>query len=99
VELLEQAEAAAQRRRQPALEAIGENYIFLAEPDRAGHLVIKRRRDGSRDGYAVAWDGTPLVAIRADGDRLYVRTKKNEGWITKSYKGTWAMSDANALEG
>lgn len=98
VELLEQAEAAAQRRRQPALEAIGENYIFLTEPNRAGHLEIKRKRDGSRDGYAVAWDGTPLVAIEADGDRLYVRTKKNEGWITKSYKGTWAMSDANTLE-
>ena len=98
VELLEAAEAKAQQQRQPALEAIGDNYIFLTEPHRAGHLEIRRKADGSRDGYAAAWDGTPLSEIRAEGDRLYVRTDRNEGWITKNFKGSWAMSDSNALE-
>jgi hypothetical protein len=97
VELLENAEAELQRRRQPELEAVGDNYVFRSEPDRAGHLEVRRRSDGSRDGYAVAWDGTPLVEIRADGDRLYVRTDRNEGWITRNHKGNWAMSDATAL--
>ncbi len=98
VELLEKAEADAQRRRQPRLEAVGDNYVFVTEPDRAGHVEIKRRSDDSRDGYAVAWDGTPLVEVRADGDRLYVRTERNEGWITKNHKGSWAMSDSTALD-
>jgi hypothetical protein len=98
VDLLEAAEADAQSRRQPALEAIGDNYIFRTEPHRAGHLVIVRKGDGSRDGFAVAWDGAPLSEIRADGDRLYVRTERNEGWITKSYKNNWSMSDASSLE-
>jgi serine/threonine protein kinase len=97
VELLEAAEATAQQQRQPALKASGANYVFLTEPNRAGHLEIRRKTDGSRDGFAVAWDGTPLSELRADGDRLYVRTAHNEGWITKNFKGSWALSDSNAL--
>ena len=99
VALLENAEAELQRRRQPELESVGDNYIFRTEPDRAGHLEVRRKSDGSRDGYAVAWDGSALVEIRAEGDRLYVRTERNEGWITRNYKGSWTMSDANALDG
>jgi hypothetical protein len=97
-ELLEQAEEEAQRRRQPRLESEGANYVFRTEPDKAGGIVVFRKSDESRDGYAVAWPGTPLVEIRAEGDRLYVRSDRNEGWITRSHKENWSLSEAQSLE-
>lgn len=96
-ERLEQAEEKARRSRQPVLESQGDSYVFRTEPDIAGGIVVLRKEDGSRDGYAVAWIGTPLSEIRAEGDRLYVRTERNQGWITRSHKGTWSMSAAESL--
>lgn len=97
-ELLEQAEEEAQRRRQHQLESEGANYVFRTEPENPGGIVVYRKSDGSRDGFAVAWPGTPLVEIRADGDRLYVRTERTEGWISRSYKENWSLSAATSLE-
>ena len=93
-ELLQQAEAERQSQRQPEFRSEGDNYTFATEPERPGGLVIYRKSDGSRDGYAIAWVGTPLLMIRADGDRLYVRTARSEGWITKSHKGSWTLSQS-----
>lgn len=96
-ELLEQAEAAAQRSGQPLLEGVGDNYVFRTDPERAGVIDVLRKSDGSRDGLAAAWIGAALVEIRADGDRLHVRTERNQGWITRNYKGSWALSDAQPI--
>jgi hypothetical protein len=46
----------------------------------------------------ITWEGTPLATIKADGDRLYIRTDRDEGWITKGDTGTWSMSDARAID-
>lgn len=94
-ELLEAAEAQAQRNRQPLLESEGANYLFRTEPSRAGSLEILDKNTGARDGYTVAWHGTPFEEIRAEGDRLYVRAGDNEGWITRSDRGQWALSDSS----
>jgi serine/threonine protein kinase len=49
VELVEHAEAVAQKDRQLPLCSTGTNYEFRTEPQ-AGVLVIHRKSDGSRDG-------------------------------------------------
>ena len=94
LELLEAAEARAQADRQPFRESIGENYIFRTEAQ-AGVLAIHHRRDGSRDGYAIAWRGVPFDEFRADGDRLYVRAGENDGWIERNSAQQWALAVAD----
>lgn len=98
VELLEAAEAEAQRNKQAALETHSDNYVFRTEPNRAGHIEVIRKSDGSRDGFAVAWSGTPILELGAEGDRLYVRTETQEGWIARGPKENWSLAEARALD-
>lgn len=92
-ELLADAEAQAQQNRQPHLESVGTNYVFRTAPE-AGFVTIIDRSNGSVDGHAVAWFDAPLVEIRADGDRLWVRTSNQEGWIERTSRENWALTNA-----
>jgi hypothetical protein len=96
-DLLADAEAQAQHNRQPHLESIGINYTFRTAPQ-AGFVTVIRRADGSVDGHAVAWPDAPVVAIRADGDRLHVRTTKLQGWIERSSREQWALTSAQPID-
>ncbi len=84
-------------RRPPACKA-GALPAELTAPNdpnpSEGRETDLRKEDGSRDGYAVAWPGSPLREIRADGDRLYVRTDVSQGWMTRNYNGQRSLSDA-----
>jgi hypothetical protein len=91
VALVEAAEAASQQDRQPRLRSCGPSYEFRTEPQ-AGLLVICRKSDGSRDGYAVAWRGAPIDEMRADGDRLWVRSGELEGWIERNASQSWVLA-------
>ena len=92
-ELLDEAEARAQHNRQPRLESIGDTYIFRSEPD-AGIVKILRRADGSVDGHAIAWTGAPLLELRAEGDRLFVRSDATQGWIERNASQQWVLTSA-----
>jgi hypothetical protein len=46
------------------------------------------------NGHAVAWPDAPLVELRADGDRLLVRTSTQEGWIERNSRENWALTSA-----
>jgi hypothetical protein len=96
-ELLAEAEAQIQQNRQLRLESTGTNYIFQTAPE-AGFVKIIRRADGSVDGHAVAWPDAPLVDIRADGDRLLVRTSKQEGWIERNSRESWTLTSAQSRD-
>jgi len=92
-DLLATAEARAQKNRQPLIESVGTDYTFRTEPE-AGVVEILRRSDGSVDGYGVAWLGAPLVEIRADGNRLYVRSSTNHGWIERNLRQHWVLASS-----
>lgn len=95
-ELLADAEAQTQQNHQPHLESVGTNYIFRTAPE-AGFVTIIDRSNGSVDGHAVAWFDAPLVEIRADGDRLWVCTSNQEGWIEPSPTRTRASLACSTL--
>ena len=97
-DLLAEAEARAQQTRQPSMESVGTNYLFRTRPE-AGVIEIVRRSDGSVDGHGIAWPGAPLVEIRADGDRLYVRSDAHRGWLERNCNQNWvlATSEPNDL--
>jgi len=92
-ELLTAAEARAQQTRQPPMESVGTNYIFRTQPQ-AGGVEIVRRSDGTVDGHGIAWPGTPLVEIRADRDRLYVRSSAHHGWMERNSKQHWVLASS-----
>ena len=92
-ELLAEAEARAQQTRQPPMESVGTNYLFRTRPE-AGVIEIVRRSDGSVDGHGIAWPGAPLVEIRADGDRLYVRSSTHHGWMERNANEHWVLADS-----
>lgn len=93
VELLAEAEARAQQTRQPPMESVGTNYVFRTQPE-AGVIEILRRSDGFVDGHGIAWLGTRLVKIRADGDRLYVRSSTHHGWMERNSKQHWVLASS-----
>ncbi len=93
VELLTEAEARAQQTRQPPMESVGTNYVFRTQPE-AGVIEILRRSDRSVDGHGIAWLGTQLVEIRADGDRLYVRSTTHRGWVERNSKQHWVLASS-----
>lgn len=97
-ELLAEAEARAQQSRQPGLESVGTNYLFRTRPE-AGVVEIIRRSDGSVDGHGVAWPGTPLIEIRADDDRLYVRCAGYSGWMERNSDQRWILVSSAANDG
>ena len=90
-DLLDEAEARLQADRQPIIECIGLNYVFRTEPE-SGVVRIMRRDDGSVDGHAVAWRGTPISEMYADGDRAHVRAGELEGWIERNANQTWVLA-------
>jgi serine/threonine protein kinase len=90
-DLLDEAEARIQADRQPIIECLGENYVFRTEPE-SGVVRITRRDDGSVDGHAVAWRGTPISAMRANGDRVHVRAGVLEGWIERNANQRWVLA-------
>jgi hypothetical protein len=92
-DLLADAEARAQQTRQPPMESIGTNYLFRTQPH-AGVIEVLRRSDGSVDGHGVAWLGAPLLEIRADGDRLYVRSSANHGWMERNSNQHWVLANS-----
>jgi hypothetical protein len=75
------------------MESVGTNYVFRTQPE-AGVTEILRRCDGSVDGHGVAWPGAPLLEIRADGDRLYVRSSAHHGWMERNSKQRWVLANA-----
>jgi hypothetical protein len=91
--LLAGAEAQAQQTRQPLIESVGTSYVFRTQPE-AGVIEILRRSDGSVDGHGVAWLGAPLIEIRADADRLYVRSSAHHGWMERNSKQNWVLADS-----
>jgi hypothetical protein len=92
-ERLAEAEARAQQTRQPPMESVGTNYLFRTRPE-AGVIEIVRRSDGSVDGHGIAWPGTPLIEIRADGNRLYVRSGAYQGWMERNSKEHWVLANS-----
>ncbi len=92
-DLLAEAEALAQQTRQPPMESVGTNYAFRTHPE-GGVIEILRRSDGSVDGHGVAWPGAPLLEIRADGDRLYVRSSAHHGWMERNSRQHWVLANA-----
>ena len=92
-ELLAEAEARAQQTRQPPMESVGVNYLFRTRAE-AGVIEIVRRSDGSIDGHGIAWLGTPLAEIRADGDRLYVRSVAHWGWMERNANQRWVLASS-----
>lgn len=97
VELLAEAEARVQQTRQPPMESVGMNYVFRTHPE-AGVIEILRRADGSVDGHGVAWPGAPLLEIRADGDRLYIRSSAHHGWMERNAKQQWVLASSETNE-
>lgn len=93
VELLGEAEARAQQTRQSPMESVGTNYVFRTQPE-AGVIEILRRSDRSVDGHGIAWLGAPLVEIRAEGDRLLVRSSTHYGWIERNSKKHWVLASS-----
>jgi hypothetical protein len=93
---LRAAERERQPNRQQHLTAVGETYRFETDPTQAGFILIFRNdeRSRAREAVAVAWPGSPLLEIRAEGDRLFVRSAQNSGWITRKHNGTWALHAA-----
>ena len=92
-DLVVEAEAKAQQTRQQPMESAGTTYIFRTEPE-AGVIEILRRSDGSVDGHGVAWPGVPLLEIRADGDRLYLRCGTHHGWMERNSKQRWVLANS-----
>lgn len=92
-DLLAEAESLAQQTRQPPRESVGTNYVFRTQPE-AGVIEILRRSDGSVDRHGVAWPGAPLLEIRADGDRLYVRSSAHHGWMERNSKQHWVLANS-----
>jgi hypothetical protein len=92
-DLLAESEARAQQTRQPPMESVGTNYVFRTQPE-AGVIEILCRADGSVDGHGIAWPGAPLLEIRADGDRLYVRSSAHHGWMERNSKQHWVLANA-----
>lgn len=90
-DLLDEAEARLQADRQPLIECMGTNYVFRTEPE-SGVVRITRRDDGSVDGHAVAWRGTPISEMYADGDRAHVRAGELEGWIERNATQNWVLA-------
>jgi hypothetical protein len=96
-ELVEEAEAKLQADRQRLIESQGTSYLFRTEPE-SGVVKILRLDDGSIDGHAVAWRGTPIVELRADGDRAYIRAGESEGWVERNSKGSWVLASYTLIE-
>lgn len=91
-ELVEEAEARLQADRQPVIECTGANFAFRTDPESSGLIRITRLDDGSTDGHAVAWRGTPITEMRADGDRVYIRAGTSDGWIERNINGSWVLA-------
>ena len=96
-DLLDEAEARIQADRQPIIECMGTNYVFRTEPE-SGVVRIIRRDDGSVDGHAMAWRGTPITEMYADGDRAHVRAGELEGWIERNAKQNWVLASRQGDE-
>ncbi len=92
-DLLAEAEARAQQTRQRPMESVGTHYLFRTRPE-AGVIEILRRSNDSVDGHAIAWPSAPLVEIRADGDRLHVRSGTHNGWMERNSKQHWVLASS-----
>ncbi len=94
-QLVDEAEARLQADRQPSIECAGTNYRFRTEPE-SDVVRITRLDDGSLDGHAVAWRGTPISQMTADGDRVHIRAGEFEGWIERNASGSWVLASRAA---
>ena len=65
---------------------------FATVPDRPGFLGIVEA-DGRETG-AVAWAGTPILALEATDGGVLVRTDRLEGEIRRNMKGYWTLQSA-----
>ena len=90
-ELLAEAGGTSPTYAPAAYGSAGTNYLFRTRP-KAGVIEIVRRSNGSVDGHGIAWPGAPLVEIRAEDDRLYVRSSTHHGWLGRNSKQHWVLA-------
>ena len=46
----------------------------------------------------MAWRGTPITEMYADGDRAHVRAGELEGWIERNARQNWVLASRQGDE-
>ncbi len=82
-------------QRQPGdLEVESAGFRFRTDPDKAGFLRVFNADSGKKVGAAVAWAGSPIVALEEAPNGVLVRTARREGRIARNAKGYWVLVEA-----
>lgn len=69
--------------------------MFETEPRVPGEVKVSNA-DGSHEGFAVAWIGSPILELDADDhDGVVVRTSRLKGRISRNHKGNWALHSSD----
>lgn len=82
-------------RGQPLLEATSEGLVFRTVPGQPG-LVDIYRSDGTREGAAVAWIGSPILDLEGVPGGVKVRSRKSSGEIHRNARGSWTLRPAQS---
>ena len=86
-------DAWAERARQDVLEVVNsDGVVFRTIPNKPGYLRIVEP-DGKVTG-AVTWAGAVLLELKPTAGGVLVRTARQQGRVSKTFKGYWTLSDA-----
>jgi hypothetical protein len=82
----------ARHRQQPALMVESDGVRFRTVPERPGFITVEEPNGGERG--AVAWPGSPIVALQPVAGGVAVATARHEGEIRRNMRGYWTLQSA-----
>lgn len=84
--------------RQGVLTHVSDDRRFTTDTAAPGVIHVQHL-DGSSDGSAIAWAGTPIIELRPHESGVTVITHRLEGEIAKNTKGNWVLTSSRERSG